>query len=195
MKNFLKIAEGIDVLPLLLALQRQPELWDRHPARKIAPDSPHAQMSDIWVRYNDDSPYEASGDYSRFNDAHFPVWYESYYALPELRPLIFGTMARVEGEHLGGVLITRIPPGGRIEPHRDDNWHVQFYSKFYLSLESAPGANFYCGDEVIAPRPGDCYYFDNREEHGVENNSNENRTTLIICVRTHWFEARHADKK
>ena len=185
MKNFLKIAQGIDVMPLLLSIQRQPDLWDRHKIRKETPGTPHSGMSDIWIRYNDVTEYEKSGDYREFNNQHFPVWYPAYYQLPELRPIIFGLMSRVEGEHLGGVLITKIPPGGRIEKHSDSGWHVDFYDKFYLSLKSDPGANFYCGDEMINPNQGDIYWFDNRLEHWVENSSNEDRMTLIVCIRTH----------
>lgn len=187
MKNFLKIAEGLDVMPLLLSIQRQPDLWDRHKIRKEAPGTPHSGMSDIWIRYNDVSKFEASGDYSTFNDEHDPIWYPAYYQLPELRPIIFGLMARVEGERLGGVLITKIPKGGRIDKHSDDGWHVQYYDKFYLSLKSDEGANFYCEDEVICPKAGDLFWFDNRREHWVENNSNDDRMTLIVCIKTHRF--------
>lgn len=187
MKNFLKIAEGVDVMPLLLSIQRQPDLWDRHKVRKEAEGTPHREMSDIWIRYNDVSKYETSGDYGGFNDEHDSVWYPSYYQLPEIRPILFGLMSRVEGERLGGVLITKIPPGHKIEPHADDSWHVQYYDKFYVSLKSNEGANFYCEDEVICPKAGDIYWFDNRRVHWVDNESNDDRMTLIVCIRTHRF--------
>ncbi len=187
MKNFLKIAEGLDVMPLLLSIQRQPDLWDRHTIRKEAPGTPHAGMSDIWVRYNDIAAYD-DGDFRTFNDEHFPIWYPAYYQLPEIRPIIFGLMSRVEGEHLGGVLITKIPPRGQIERHADDGWHVNYYDKFYVSLKSDPGANFYCEDEVICPKAGDVYWFDNTKEHWVVNDSNEDRMTLIVCIRTHRYK-------
>lgn len=182
MKNFLKIAEGLDVMPLLLSIQRQPDLWDRHKERKEVEGGPHSGMSDIWIRYNDISK---CNDLSKFNDPHDPRWYSAYYQLPELRTIIFGLMSRVEGERLGGVLITKIPKGGRIEPHKDDGWHVQYYDKFYVSLQSKEGANFHCEDEVINPKQGDVYWFDNRREHWVENNSDDDRITLIVCIRTH----------
>ena len=84
---------------------------------------------------------------------------------------------------LGGVLITRIPPGMGIDPHTDHGWHVEYYDKFYLSLKSAPGATFHRADEVINPKPGDLYHFDNRLEHSVRNDSNQDRITLITCIR------------
>lgn len=144
-------------------------------------------MSDIWVRYNDVEPFEKSGDYSGFNDLHFPIWYPAYEALPALKPVIFDLMTKVEGEHLGGVLITRIPAGCGIAPHVDRGWHVEFYDKFYLSLKSSPGAKFLCGEDVLEPKPGEIWRFDNRLEHSVVNESNEDRMTLIVCIRTEKY--------
>jgi hypothetical protein len=191
LKHFERVAEGIDVGPLMAQLAEHSKLWDQHSVRKTAPGTPHGQMSDIWVRYNDVAPFAASGDYSRFNDAHVPVWYPAWHALPALRPIVFGLMEAMEGEMLGGVLITRIPPGMGIAPHADRGWHVEYYDKFYLSLQSAPGAVFGCEHdgvrEELNPLPGELYLFDNRKLHWVENNSDQDRITLIICIRTERF--------
>jgi hypothetical protein len=186
-KHFQKIAEGIDVSGINAELAANPHLWDQHRIRKTADGTPHSRMSDIWVRYNDVAPYEASGDYRGFNDAHIPVWYEAYDALPSLRPVMFGLMARMHGEMLGGVLITRIPPGEGIARHTDSSWHVDYFEKFYLSLESAPGADFCCEHDGVTerlnPAPGDIYLFDNHKPHWVENQSERDRVTAIICIR------------
>jgi hypothetical protein len=191
MHGFRRLTASLNVRPLLEELDAQPELWDQIKFRKIAPGSPHSRMSDIWVRYNDYRPFLARGDFSGLNDPHIPIWYPAWQKLPALRPLIFGTMERVQGEMLGGVLITRIPPGEGIEPHVDVGWHVNYYPKFYLSLRSAPGAEFFCeyGDTIasINPRPGDLYLFDNRQRHWVKNESDQDRITLIMCIRTELF--------
>lgn len=191
MRNFIKIADGIDVKPLLSQLDANPELWDAHSIRKTAPNSPHNRMSDIWVRYRDVAPFEKAGDYRTFNDEHIPIWYPSWKALPGLRPIIFNLMAMTEGEMLGGVLITRIPAGQGIAPHADRGWHVQQYDKFYLSLRSSPGAGFYCDAggslDILEPEPGEIYLFDNRLNHWVENKSSEDRITLITCIRTEKY--------
>lgn len=184
MKYFHLIRQGVDVAPLVRALERNPELWDADTLRKNGKGSPHGGMSDIWVRYNDKRPFEAAGDFSTFNHAHDSTWYPAYEALPELKPLIFDLMREVEGERLGGVLITRIPAGQGIAPHVDRGWHVDYYDKYYLSLKSAQGANFHCGGEFINPRPGDIWRFDNRVEHWVENQSASERITLITCIRS-----------
>lgn len=189
-KHFLKVLAGIDVAPVLSQLDAHPELWNSQSLRKAAPGSPHSQMSDIWVRYNDPSRIDLANR-EAFNDEHIPVWYPAWKALPALRPLVLGLATEVQAEMIGGVLITRIPPGEGIAPHVDRGWHVDYYDKIYLSLRSAPGADFVCEHEGrierLNPHPGDVYLFDNRKRHWVENNSDEDRITLIICLRTEMF--------
>lgn len=184
MRHFQLIDEGVYVAPVLRELAEHPELWDQNTQRKIAPGTPHAQMSDIWVRY-DALPFGPA------DKPHVPVNYPAWDALPSLKPIVFDLMARVEGEMLGGVLITKIPPGCGIEPHTDEGWHVEYYEKFYLSLQSTPGAKFGCahrGDrEELEPETGDIWLFDNRKVHWVVNDSDQDRITCIICIRTDKF--------
>lgn len=185
MKYFLKVSEGLDVRPLVAQLEQQPELWGQVAWRRNIPNGPHAQMTDIWVRYN---AIENLGP--RFNDEHEAVWYPAYKALPALEPIIGGLVALVEGKRLGGVLITKIPPGAGIARHVDRGWHVETFDKFYVSLKSAPGAKFICyegGLEVLEPKVGECWRFDNQLPHSVENQSAEDRITLIVCIETEKF--------
>jgi hypothetical protein len=187
MKHFLKIAEGIDVAHIVAAIHRQPELWNRHRLRKDRPDSPHVAMDDIWIRANDLNKCKDGG----FNDPHFSIWYDAAFALP-VRQLIFWVMTRVEAEQLGGVLITRLPPGGRIDPHADLEWHALWYQKYYLSLKSAPGVTFHVENESINPKVGEIWLIDNTKPHWVVNDSDDDRVTLIICAKTERYEERYA---
>ena len=52
MRLFQPIAAGIDVVPLLSSLYRQPELWNQHTAR-TANDGPFYNTDDIWLRFRD----------------------------------------------------------------------------------------------------------------------------------------------
>lgn len=195
LKHFLKIADGVRVGPLVEELLARPGLWDINTLRKTVGDKPHARMSDIWVRYNDFTRYDPERP-AAFNDEHVPVWYDAWNLLPSLKPIVHSLMAMVEGEMLGGVLITRIPPGQGIGRHVDRGWHVEYYDKFYVSLKSAPGADFVCEQggvtERLNPKPGEVWLFDNRKPHWVENNSMEERITLIVCIRTEMF-GRHTE--
>lgn len=182
MKNSLHIARNQDVLPLLLELQRKPHLWNRNTAR-LNPAGPHRETDDIWIRYKDETGNKATGDYSNFSDEHDPIWYPAYYELAESRKLIFELMARVRGERLGGVLLYRIPPGKQIYPHTDMGWHVSYYEKFNICLQSNPDAVFYYDDEDMRCVAGDVHWFRNDIPHYVVNNGNDDHIILTVCIR------------
>ena len=184
MKNLLRIAQGIDVMPLLLAIQRQPNLWNRHGFRKEFEGTSHAQTSDLWLRFRDEKPFKEAGDYTGFEDEHDAIWYPEAYALPQARPIVFGLMARVEGVRLGGVMITKIPAGGRVLPHSDHGWHAKYYNtKIYVPLQSNPKCFNRVEDDIVAMGPGEAWYFDNTKEHEVVNDGEDDRITLIVCIR------------
>ena len=169
-------------MPLALALQVQPHLWNAHNERKEFEDSPHRDTSDIWVRYNDLA--NLTQGYKKFTGEHDSVWHPAYYALPQLRPLIFSLMARCEAVRLGGVLITRIPPGGHVLPHADAGWHPEYYNvKLYVPILANPQCINRVEDEQVVMAPGECWYFNNLKEHEVVNHGTTERVTLIICLR------------
>jgi hypothetical protein len=184
MRNFMKVCDGINVAPMNFMLKQRPQLWNQRTLRKEMQDSPHLAMSDIWIRYNDDRPYIDSGDYTGFHDVHYPIWYPAADEIPGLKALALGLMAKMGATHLGGVLITKIPSGGRVEPHIDSNWHADFYNcKLYVPLQANPECFNRCEDEFVVMKAGECWYFNNHVEHEVQNNGNDDRITLIICMR------------
>lgn len=111
------------------------------------------------------------------------MWYPAFRRLPSLKPVLSAVLRRAEGGRLGGVLITKIPPGGRVAPHVDGGWHARYYDKFALQLQSAPGQAFCFRGHSLSARPGELYTFDNSQEHWVYNMSDSPRMTLIVCVR------------
>jgi hypothetical protein len=179
-RNFFKVAEGVDVVPLLHALHLNPDLWDQNTLRTLYPNSPHAQVSDIWVFFNEIDPENLIATADAIQTHPFEAWRR----LPPLRPIIFDLMRRVEGVQLGRVLITRLPPGGQITPHKDEGAPVDFYTRYQVSLQSLPGCLFRAGDETVQMRAGDVWRFNNKQEHSVVNNSADDRLALIVDIRT-----------
>jgi hypothetical protein len=180
MRNFQKIAAGIDVLPLAMELYRQPELWNRNTARTAK--GPFEGTDDIWVRFRD--PAELTSR-EAFAEPHVPVFYPAWHALPHLRPIVFGLMARVEAVQLGGVLITRVPAGGQVAPHDDKGrWHSEwFQTKAYVPLASNPQCYNTCGSERVVMAVGDAWLFDNLQVHSTVNDGETERVTLIVSMR------------
>ena len=93
-------------------------------------------------------------------------------------------MAGVRGERLGGVLITRIRPGQICKPHTDPGWHARYYSKFAVQIAAAPEQAFHFEGEKLVTAPGDIYWFDNSHTHWVTNESEVDRITMIVCIKT-----------
>ena len=174
MRNLLPIATGRQVLPLHLALMRQPWLWNTRTSRTGPAGSVHAETDDIWLRAN---PIIGSPE------PHNSEWMAAYYNLPEARPLIFDLMRMVEGVQLGGVLITRIPPGCSVKPHVDLAWHAQYYDKYVIQVAGNPKQSFVFNEGGHSTNPGDVFWFNNQQVHSVTNDSHEDRISLIVCIR------------
>lgn len=171
-----KIGEGLNVAPLLWAIQANPQLWNEHSMRTKPDDSPHREVSDIWVRY-------AAPEVADQPGPHESVWYPSADVLP-VYDLVYPLMQYVRGDRLGGVLLTKIPAGKRCYPHVDHGWHARYYEKFAIQIQSAPGQEFRFEDEALESKPGDVYWFDNAFEHWVVNDTEFDRITMIVCIKT-----------
>lgn len=165
-----------DVSAALRDIKNHPQVWNVHRMRKDV--YVHNQMSDIWVRYN---AIENMGPH--FNDEHISVWYPEAKYLPSVVGLVDKVYEYVGGKQLGGVLITKIPPGGRVEPHVDGGWHACYYEKFAVQLKGNLRQAFHFEEVSLSAMPGELYTFDNSRTHWVTNDSMEDRITLIICIK------------
>ena len=88
MKHFQKVAQ-CNVQPLMAALARQPELWNQNNLRTTHEGTVHADVSDIWLRYNDlESNIPTIDDIDNINSPAFSL-------LPQTRDLIFALMRLV----------------------------------------------------------------------------------------------------
>jgi len=140
-------------------------------------------------------------------DEHDSIWYPIINKLPEIKRIAFEIMHHVNGERLGGILISKLAPGINIPNHRDWGWHAEYYNKYFVPIKNANGATFdfnssidnapdfapkgwqhgNCAEfetTIINPKPGEIYEFCNQLTHGVTNNSLEDRIAMIICIKT-----------
>lgn len=178
MRHFQKIAEAIDVIPLLNALAVRPHLWNQNTLRTTHPASPHQQTDDIWCMFNriPDDPLEVVDDCET-------VPYDAWHEIPTLRPLVLDLMRRVEGVRLGRVIISRLAPGKTIPEHVDEGSPATYYQRYHLALKSEPGVVNKSGDEEVCYRMGELWWFNNRAPHSIVNNSADDRITLVMDVR------------
>ena len=176
MENFFRLTKGFNPAPLLVAISRQPELWDQNTLRTKHEKTAHSQVSDIWLMFNE------LGD-GVANDIIVKP-YPAFKELPQARPIIFDLMRLVEGVTLGRVIITRLPPGKKISPHVDGGAPATYFSRYQVALQSLPGALFTIGDETVNFESGEVWLIDNKKEHSVTNNSRDDRIVMIVDIRS-----------
>lgn len=187
MNHFQVIASGVDVLPLLLAIKRRPDLWKEDTYLRDYPQGPFGEIESIMLRFPPRSVHETEEALKQAQvtiDQHENVDQPAYKVLHEARPLIMNLMARVQGERLGRVIINKIAPGGKISPHADTPAHAEYYTRFHIVLWGKPGAVIRCDNEQLDMQTGDCFWFNNALEHEVINNSGDERISMVIDIRT-----------
>ena len=187
MRNFMILATGMDITPIMLAVMRRPELWKEDTYLRDYPQGPFGDTETIMLRFPVKRVVEQEADlkaYGESDEQHESIDYPAFKAIAEARPLVFALMARFQGERLGRVMINRVRPGGRIYPHADTPNHAAYYSRFHVVLQSSPGCDFRCGDEHMSFNSGDVFWFNNALEHEVINNSAIDRIHMIIDIRT-----------
>jgi len=191
MRNFHLIAQDVAVDPLLLAIKRHPELWKEDTYLRDYPQGPFGDTDTIMLRFPVKTVKETEEELRKYGESdgqHESIDYPPFAYLTEARPIIFGLMATVQGERLGRVMINRLRPGGRIFPHADTPVHAEYYSRHHVVLQSAPGSNFRCGDETINMPKGTVWWFNNKIEHEVQNNSGDDRIHMIVDIRTRKYK-------
>lgn len=179
MRNFLRIADAVDVIPVLRELATQPDLWDQNTLRTSHPDTAHADVSDIWLWFNE-VPEDANVVVNDIQTIEYPAWAR----LPSLRRLVLDLIHRVNGVQLGRCIVTKLPPGGIITPHVDQGAPAEFYTRYQIALQSLPGALFHSEDETVNFRAGEVWWVNNRVLHSVVNNSGDDRIVCIVDIRS-----------
>lgn len=186
MRNFQQIGAGTDVMPLMMSLQRQPDLWGADPIRTTFPSSPHAEVDDILLRFEDLKVGPDHPDIERHVETAERTWREAWNRLPEAKTLILPLMARVGAYELARVLITRLPPGGTILPHADTRGtyaNLPDIARYHVVLQGLPGSIFNCGAESVQMRTGETWWFNAHAVHSCVNNSADDRIHMLVDVR------------
>lgn len=171
----------LDMSALAAQLDAHPELWDRHPWRTEWP--PFRGTHDLilrWRRLEDcDHPIAHL-------EKHYPVFYPAWHTLTAAHPIVAFHVKQFRPIFLGAILITRIPAGEAVKPHKDGGWHANYCNqKFYCVVRGNDRCvNYAAGGERVVMRTGDCYWFDNTITHWVENDGEEERISLISCMRS-----------
>jgi hypothetical protein len=179
MNNFYRICTGIETSTLNVALKTC-NFWNMNDSRVAFKGSPHREAEDIWLRFCDVDKHQ---DLEGVLDDVDVVSFQPYHQLPQAKQLIFALMATVQGERLGRAVIAKLPTGKRIYPHADKGKCAEYYNRYHIVLQSGPGCLFRCDDEEVQMKTGEIWWFNNKKEHLVINNSSDDRVHLIVDIK------------
>lgn len=188
MMNF-QFLPSVDPTKLLISIKSKPDLWKEDTYLRDYPQGPFGEIESIMLRFPEKRVFEQEEEveaYKRgehFYDQHESIDYPAYAILSEARQMIMGLMAYVQGERLGRVMINKIAPGGKIFPHADTPEHTNYYTRFHIVLQSASGCFIRAENEQLEMRGGDVFWFNNKLEHEVINNSNVDRISMVIDIK------------
>lgn len=176
MKNFKKIVSGLDTREIMTLLEKNGKWWEIEKGRQEYSGSSHKDTKTIFLR----APKELS-KWTLQNDL-CPVDYPLL--LGEMREpvsrLVMETLKFLGVKAIGRVMLIKLLPGGYIDKHRDEGWYSENYERLHFVLKSEKGNMFYCGEERVWMREGECWWVDVGVEHWVENKSVEERVHLVV---------------
>jgi len=191
MKHYFTLATGIDTMPLMASIARQPELWKEDTYLRNFPQGPFGDTETIMLRFPRQVKLRSERALEKYKanrlpgyDQHESIFYPAWNRLPEAHAHVFALMNAVRGVRLGRVMINKIRPGGRIFRHRDTPEHTARWRRHHLVLRGRPGVVLSVGDEHVPMHTGSLFWFDNREEHEVVNNSDDDRISMVIDIQT-----------
>lgn len=183
-EHFEKLAEKLSVEKVMKKLDEHPEMWDEIQIRQLFPGSAHKDTKTIYLRWNQTATLE---------DAFHSIPTEDYSEninrfMPEIEQLFKEFLPSIgEAGVLGRVMIVKLPPGGKIAPHTDEGAYAEYYDRFHVCLKADEGNVFHVGDYSFSPKTGDCWWFNHKKLHWVENNSKSDRIHLIVDIAVSKF--------
>lgn len=193
MRNFIKLADGQDVSSLKAQVAAHQDLFidlsQRNPKKGDAGYS-HRHGHLITVRYPRIPPDAATNPESgkKMLDDLFAINYEPWHIFTELKPHLYRLMMAVEGTHIGGIGIIKLPAGKKIDRHYDTGLATEFYKRFHLVLDGPAECWFTCGkgkdEERVAMRDGEVWWFNSQKLHSVYNNDTVDRISVSIDIGT-----------
>ncbi len=175
--HFTRIAECVDIVPLLRELDAAPEMWsvDTSRQRKVRCQR---HTRNIFLR----APKKPLPPGARnANDVHESRLTPAAGKLPLALAFCERVAAELEAG-LGRATLVTLLPQCRVFPHVDAGAYYRVRDRLHLVLKSAEGSPLTAGDETVVMHEGELWAFDNKARHFADNPSSEPRVHLIFDV-------------
>lgn len=182
-KSYQRLFTGIPVEAALREIESRPDLWDQYTERTRAPESPHRDSHDIWLRFR---PRRELLEPMHYGEPHHAEFYPAWHALPAVQRIVWDLVGLLKPVHLGAILITKIPPGKRIHAHNDNNgaWNALYMNcKLWVPLKTNRRCVRRFEDGSVVMKAGSAWAVNNLQIHSVENYGDEEVITLIPTMR------------
>jgi hypothetical protein len=86
------------------------------------------------------------------------------------------------GEVLGRSRLMKLAPGAEVSLHVDFNYHWHTRVRIHIPVITNPGVTFFCGDESLHMKAGECWIFDSWNRHRVVNGGAGERVHLVLDI-------------
>lgn len=211
MRNFRRVAAGIDTSGIHSYLEAHPTLWqnwmdpEQHDAIKAA----HG----VWPRLQSDPRYSLREAIMRGARETLLLRYlvrgrKPLDCAPDIDALATwarGTVSTVAdllgATDVGGVALAKVDPGEGVGPHvdaggswlckrcrragaADCRYFARYQYRYHCVITTNPDCWFECGGERVHMAQGELWWFDNRAVHSVQNDGRTARVHLIVDART-----------
>jgi hypothetical protein len=102
---------------------------------------------------------------------------------PSLNLLVGWMYRKVKGEHLGRIQLVRLEAGGDVPLHIDPGTYFQVHGRYHVPLITDEGTVFFSPTEEGRMPQGILHRLNNRDLHGVRNESSAPRVHLIVDIQ------------
>ena len=177
MLHFTRVAEAVDIQPLLAELDAQPDMWlaDTSRQRKV-----RCQRNTLNIFLRAPKKPLPPGA-KNANDVHESRRMRAAAKFPRTLAFCEG-IADEWGAVLGRATLVALLPNSRVYPHIDMGDYYRIRDRLHLVLRSPEGSPLSAEEETVTMREGELWVFNNKVEHWAENPSQEPRVHLIFDV-------------
>ena len=172
MKFFKLVGSGIDVIPLLTEIQSQKRAWLLDTTRQ---DRIRVQRNTntIFLRAQVRRPDLPANENQETRFTRISKLF------PRCITFLEG-FAKTMNAGLSRATIVRLKPNSQVLPHVDMGSYYFIRDRYHLVLYSTEGSLLISGDEQVRMRPGELWWFNNKQYHEAHNDSDEWRIHYIF---------------